>query len=111
MDDILQRKGVGGFRARRTQHVIRIPEESKAQRTVRHLHTSHFESENRVVYATCSTLETGRRVEGSSRLLCYTTGLKTLINHRTGQLSPLTASMALHEVTKTLSGSMPHNPC
>jgi len=101
----------GGFRARRTLHVIRIPEESKTQSTARHLHTSRIESENRVVYAKCSTLGTGRRAEGSSRLMYCTTGLKTFINHRTGQLSPLTASMALSEVTKTLSGSMPHNPC
>ena len=104
-------KGCGGFRARRTLNVIRIPEEPKAQSTVRHLHTSHFESENRVVYATCSTLGTGRRAEGSSRLMRCTTGLKIFINQRTGQLSPLTASMALNEVTKALSGSMPHNPC
>jgi len=47
---------------------------------------------------------------GSSRLMRSTTGLKTFINHRTGQLSPLTASMTLNEVTKTLSGPMPHNP-
>jgi hypothetical protein len=63
--------GYEGARARRTLHVIGTAEQPMVQSTTRHLQTSHIDSKNRVVYATCSTSGTGRGAEGRASNLLH----------------------------------------